>query len=95
MIVILATLAASAGWFFGMGPGSPGTVPDVKNKTVAEAQQLLRTAGFQSEPQDVFDDDILAGLAVGTEPESGAEVRKFQPITLFVSKGAQLFPCPV
>ncbi|GAA3278000.1 Stk1 family PASTA domain-containing Ser/Thr kinase [Paenarthrobacter aurescens] len=94
VIVILATLAASAGWFFGMGPGSPGTVPDVKNKTVAEAQQLLRTAGFQSEPQDVFDDDILAGLAVGTEPASGAEVRKFQPITLFVSKGAQLFPLP-
>ncbi|MFJ6536937.1 Stk1 family PASTA domain-containing Ser/Thr kinase [Paenarthrobacter sp. NPDC091711] len=92
VIVILATLAASAGWFFGMGPGSPGTVPDVKNKTVAEAQQLLRTAGFNSEPRDVFDDDILAGLAVGTEPESGAEVRKFQPITLFVSKGAQLFP---
>jgi len=94
VIVILATLAASAGWFFGMGPGSPGTIPDVKNKTVAEAQQLLRTAGFQSEPQDVFDDDILSGLAVGTEPESGAEVRKFQPITLFVSKGAQLFPLP-
>ena len=94
VIIILATLAASAGWFFGMGPGSPGTVPDVKNKTVAEAQQLLRTAGFQSEPRDVFDDDILAGLAVGTEPESGAEVRKFQPITLFVSKGAQLFPLP-
>lgn len=94
VIVILATLAASAGWFFGMGPGSPGTVPDVKNKTVAEAQQLLRTAGFQSEPKDVFDDDILAGLAVGTEPESGTEVRKFQSITLFVSKGAQLFALP-
>lgn len=94
VIIILAMLAAAAGWFFGMGPGSPGTVPDVKNKTVAEAQQLLRTAGFQSEPRDVFDDDILAGLAVGTEPESGAEVRKFQPITLFVSKGAQLFALP-
>ncbi|MGO4147289.1 Stk1 family PASTA domain-containing Ser/Thr kinase [Paenarthrobacter sp. YAF11_1] len=94
VIIILAMLAAAAGWFFGMGPGSPGTVPEVKNKTVAEAQQLLRTAGFQSEPRDVFDDDILAGLAVGTEPESGAEVRKFQPITLFVSKGAQLFALP-
>ncbi|MFJ4028449.1 Stk1 family PASTA domain-containing Ser/Thr kinase [Paenarthrobacter sp. NPDC089989] len=94
VIVILALLAGSAGWFFGMGPGSPGTVPDVKNKTVAEAQQLLRTAGFQSEPQDVFDDDIKAGLTVGTKPESGAQVRKFQPITLFVSKGAQLFALP-
>ncbi|MBU8865415.1 Stk1 family PASTA domain-containing Ser/Thr kinase [Paenarthrobacter aromaticivorans] len=94
VIVILALLAGSAGWFFGMGPGSPGTVPDVKNKTVAEAQQLLRTAGFQSEPRDVFDDDVQAGLAVGTEPKSGEVVRKFQPIALFVSKGAQLFALP-
>ncbi|MGO4434504.1 Stk1 family PASTA domain-containing Ser/Thr kinase [Paenarthrobacter sp. RAF9] len=94
VIVILALLAATAGWFFGMGPGSPGTIPDVKNKTVAEAQQLLRTAGFQSEPRDVFDDDILPGYAVGTEPKSGAEVRKFQSVTVFVSKGAQLFPLP-
>lgn len=94
VVVILAVLAASAGWFFGMGPGSPGTVPEVKNKTVAEAQQLLRTAGFQSEPRDIFDDDIQPGLAVGTEPASGSQVRKFQPITLFVSKGAQLFALP-
>ncbi|XAS73894.1 PASTA domain-containing protein [Micrococcaceae bacterium Sec5.1] len=94
VIVILALLAGSAGWFFGMGPGSPGTVPDVKNKTVAEAQQLLRTAGFQSEPKDVFDDDVQAGLAVGTEPKSGEVVRKFQTIALFVSKGAQLFALP-
>jgi len=61
---------------------------------VAEAQQLLRTAGFQSEPKDVFDDDVQAGLAVGTEPKSGEVVRKFQPIALFVSKGAQLFALP-
>ncbi|MFP3579501.1 Stk1 family PASTA domain-containing Ser/Thr kinase [Arthrobacter sp. fls2-241-R2A-200] len=94
IIVVLALLAATAGWFFGMGPGSPGTVPDVKNKTVAEAQQLLRTAGFQSEPEDVYDDDVSSGLAVGTKPESGQTVRKFQPIELFVSKGAQLFPLP-
>lgn len=94
VILVIAILAGSAGWFFGMGPGSPGTVPDVKNKTVAEAQQLLRTAGFQSEPQDVFDDDIQSGFAVGTKPESGSQVRKFQPITLFVSKGAELFALP-
>ncbi|MFH5880709.1 Stk1 family PASTA domain-containing Ser/Thr kinase [Arthrobacter sp. NA-172] len=92
VVIVLAMLAAAAGWFFGMGPGSPGTIPDTKNKTVAEAQQLLRTAGFQSEPQDVFDDQVNAGLAVGTEPASGQVVRKFQPVSLFVSKGPQLFP---
>ncbi|MFP3637244.1 PASTA domain-containing protein, partial [Bacillus sp. SIMBA_033] len=51
-------------------------------------------AGFQSEPEDVYDDDVSSGLAVGTKPESGQTVRKFQPIELFVSKGAQLFPLP-
>lgn len=92
VVIGLAILATAAGWFFGMGPGSPGTIPDTKNKTVAEAQQLLRTAGFQSEPKDVFDDDVQAGLAVGTEPSSGQVIRKFQPVSLFVSKGPQLFP---
>lgn len=94
VLVIVALLATGAGWFFGMGPGSPGTIPRVANKTVAEAQQLLRTAGFQSTTKDVFDDDISTGLVVGSEPEAGKEIRKFQTVSLFVSKGPQLFPLP-
>lgn len=94
ILVIAALLATGAGWFFGMGPGSPGTIPRVANKTVAEAQQLLGTAGFQSTTKDVFDDDIRAGLVVGTEPEAGREIRKFQLVSLLVSKGPQLFPLP-
>ncbi|WP_251024500.1 Stk1 family PASTA domain-containing Ser/Thr kinase [Arthrobacter sp. ISL-65] len=94
VLVLLALLATGAGWFFGMGPGSPGTVPAVANRTVAEAQQLLRDAGFQSSTQDVFDDDVKAGLVVGSEPGAGTEIRKFQQVSLFVSKGPQLFPLP-
>lgn len=94
ILIIAALLATGAGWFFGMGPGSPGTVPSVANRTVAEAQALLRSAGFQSSTQDVFDDDVRAGLVVGSEPAAGTEIRKFQPVALFVSKGPQLFPLP-
>lgn len=94
VLVIAAVLATGAGWFFGMGPGSPGTIPEVANKTVAEAQQLLGTAGFQSNTKDVFDDDVPSGLVVGSDPEAGREIRKFQPVALFVSKGPQLFPLP-
>jgi serine/threonine-protein kinase len=94
ILIIAALLATGAGWFFGMGPGSPGTVPAVANRTVAEAQALLRSAGFQSSTQDVFDDDVRAGLVVGSEPTAGTEIRKFQPVSLFVSKGPQLFPLP-
>jgi serine/threonine-protein kinase len=94
ILVIAALLATGAGWFFGMGPGSPGTIPAVANKTVAQAQQLLTEAGFQSSTRDVFDDDVPSGLVVGTEPEAGTEIRKFQPVALFVSKGPQLFELP-
>lgn len=94
ILVIAALLATGAGWFFGMGPGSPGTVPSVANRTVAEAQQLLLAAGFQSSTEDVFDDDVRAGLVVGSEPKAGTEIRRYQQVSLFVSKGPQLFPLP-
>jgi beta-lactam-binding protein with PASTA domain/serine/threonine protein kinase len=94
LLVTAAVLAASAGWFFGMGPGSPGTIPQLSNMTVAEAQQLLRSAGFQSTTRDVFDENISAGLVVGSEPEAGRVIRKFQPVSLAVSKGPELFPLP-
>lgn len=94
MLVLTALLAAGAGWFFGMGPGSPGTVPPVSNKTVAEAQQLLMTAGFTSTVEDVFHDTVPPGLVVGSEPEAGQVIRKFQPVSLSVSKGPELFALP-
>lgn len=94
VLVSAALLAGGAGWFFGMGPGSPGTIPDMANKTVAEAQQLLRTAGFQSTTTDVFDDDVPLGLVVGSEPAAGEVIRKFQPVSLAVSKGPELFDLP-
>lgn len=94
VLIIAALLATGAGWFFGMGPGSAATVPTVANKTVAQAQQLLSDAGFRSTTSDVFDDDVPSGLVVGSEPEAGTEIRRFQPVSLFVSKGPQLFPLP-
>lgn len=94
VLVIAALLATGAGWFFGMGPGSAATIPPVANRTVAQAQELLDRAGFRSSISDVFDDEVPNGLVVGTEPPAGAEIRKFQPVSVFVSKGPQLFPLP-
>lgn len=94
ILLIAALLATGAGWFFGMGPGSAAAIPAVANKTVAQAQELLSQAGFRSTTRDVFDDDVPSGLVVGTEPPAGSEIRKFQPVSVFVSKGPQLFPLP-
>ena len=94
VLIIAALLATGAGWFFGMGPGAAAAVPAVSNKTVAQAQQLLGGVGFRSTTSDVFDDQVPSGLVVGTEPAAGTEIRKFQPVSLLVSKGPQLFPLP-
>ncbi|MEE9097867.1 Stk1 family PASTA domain-containing Ser/Thr kinase [Pseudarthrobacter phenanthrenivorans] len=94
VLIIAALLATGAGWFFGMGPGAAAAVPAVANKTVAQAQQLLSGAGFHSNTSDVFDDEVPTGLVVGSEPAAGTEIRKFQPVSLLVSKGPQLFPLP-
>ncbi len=94
VLIIIALLATGAGWFFGMGPGGAATIPAVANKSVAQAQQLLSEAGFQSRTSDIFDDDVPSGLVVGSDPAAGAETRKFQPVSLFVSKGPQLFGLP-
>ncbi|MET3719804.1 serine/threonine-protein kinase [Arthrobacter sp. UYEF21] len=94
VLIIIALLATGAGWFFGMGPGSAATIPAVANKSVAQAQQLLSKAGFQSRTNDVFDDDVPSGLVVGSDPAAGTEIRKFLPVALFVSKGPQLFGLP-
>lgn len=94
LLLVIALLATGAGWFFGMGPGSAAAVPPVANKTVAQAQQALEQAGFGSRTSDVFDDNVPAGLVVGTDPAAGMEVRKLQPVALFVSKGPQLFRLP-
>lgn len=94
ILILAALLATGAGWFFGMGPGAAAAVPAVANKTVAQAQQLLDTVGFHSTTSDVFDDDVPTGLVVGSEPAAGTEIRKFQPVSLLVSKGPQLFSLP-
>ena len=94
VLILAALLATGAGWFFGMGPGAAAAVPAVANKTVAQAQQLLDGVGFRSTTSDVFDDDVPTGLVVGSEPAAGTEIRKFQPVSLLVSKGPQLFPLP-
>lgn len=95
LVVFLAALAATAGWFLGFGPGALADVPDVHNKTIPQATELLRTAGFEQVPtSEIFDEDVAAGFIVSTEPTAGESVRKFNSITLLVSRGPVLHPVP-
>lgn len=92
VVVLLALIAALAGWFFGVGPGAAATVPAVKDLTVDQARPLFDQAGLAFSTQDVFDDAVTAGLIVDSTPSPGTQIRKFQGVSVLVSKGPQLFP---
>lgn len=95
LVLMLAVLGAVAGWFLVLGPGALATVPDVHNKTVAQAQALLHEFGFDStQTSDVFNESVPQGLVVISDPGPGAQQRRFLGVTLQVSKGPVLYPVP-
>ncbi len=94
VLLVLALLGGGAGWFFGLGPGALAAIPNVQDKTVAQAQELLQEQGFGSMSRDVNDETVQQGLVVTSDPGPGTQRRKFLPVTLLVSKGPVLYPVP-
>lgn len=95
LVLLLGAIAGTAGWYLALGPGALATVPNVHNKSVVQAQEMLIAAGFDTIPEsDVFDEKVAAGLVVATDPGAGASVRKFNGITLQISRGPILYPVP-
>ncbi|GAA3207413.1 Stk1 family PASTA domain-containing Ser/Thr kinase [Microbacterium terregens] len=89
IVILLAALAAGAGWWFGSGPGSQVAVPDVTNRSFAEAQQILAEQSFQAVQKPVFDLEIPPGVVVGTDPPAGARLDKDATVAVLVSQGPQ------
>nr|WP_269437285.1 Stk1 family PASTA domain-containing Ser/Thr kinase [Arthrobacter caoxuetaonis] len=94
LLMLLVAAAAFAGWFFGAGPGALVAVPDVSNTSVEAAGARLGEEGLRYTTDEVYDEVVAAGLAIGTEPGAAEEIRRFQPVTLLVSRGPELFAVP-
>lgn len=65
----------------------PITVPDVTNKTYAEAEKLIAKAGGTPVRRDRYSDTVTAETVMNTEPAAGEEIQGGQEVNLFVSKG--------
>nr|WP_281070270.1 Stk1 family PASTA domain-containing Ser/Thr kinase [Paeniglutamicibacter kerguelensis] len=98
LIAVLLTLLAAAvvavGLFFGMGPGAPFTIPQLRGLASADAISRLESQGVAAATKEVFDEKIERGLVVGSEPAAGETIRRFQGLELNVSKGPELFAVP-
>lgn len=70
-------------------------VPDLKNKTLEEAQKEILKAGFAlgSTTED-NSDDVDKGKVMKQSPDAGKSVKKGSTITLVISKGAEEVEVP-
>ncbi|GGC94659.1 serine/threonine protein kinase [Tersicoccus solisilvae] len=98
LLVILALLVALVAgllaWFFGYGPGVAVAVPDVRTSTVTAAQRSLAQLGLDGTVRRVNDEVAAAGTVIDTDPAAATSVRRFQPVTLYVSAGPRLYAVP-
>lgn len=94
LLALLIAAAAFTGWFFGAGPGALVSIPEVSNTSVEAAGSRLSAEGLRYTTNEVYDEVVAAGLVVGTDPAAAQQVRRFQPVTLLVSRGPELFSVP-
>ena len=94
VVALVVALAGGAGWWFGQGPGSRVAVPDVSGAELAEAEAALAERSLVPELFDCTSLDVPAGLAVRTEPASGARVDRGSTVKLCRSSGPEMLPVP-
>ena len=87
LVLLLAGLAAGAGWWFGSGPGSLVAVTDVSGKSIEEATALLAEQSLVAVAGQDHSRDVPTGQAIGTDPPAGARVDKDSEITVVISLG--------
>lgn len=66
-------------------------VPNVSNKSVAKAEEILKESGFKvaNKQEKETSDEIKKGKVIRTDPKSGLKRRKGTTITLIVSAGKE------
>lgn len=77
------------------GAGDKATVPDVTNKSIAQARTTLEQAGFKVGTEtEVYSSTVPAGSVVSTDPQAGEQAVKGSTIKINVSKGTEQVTVP-
>ena len=97
MLAALAVLLFLLAKQLGVGEDDPAApqvaVPTVVDKPIAEAEQLLRAAGF--EPQKTYEENAAAkDIVFDQDPDGGVNADKGTVVNLKVSQGAQTVRIP-
>jgi serine/threonine-protein kinase len=92
--LLVVFLAAAAGWWFGAGPGGIMTVPELSNRTVADASLALKPLQAHLVQATENSSSIKAGLILRTEPAAGAWFWRGSDIKVIVSAGPKMVSVP-
>ncbi len=87
LVVLLAALAGGAGWWFGSGPGSLVSIPDVAGQSFEEATVILDAEDLIAVAGQDYSRDVPSGRTIRTDPEAGVRVEKDAEVTVVISLG--------
>ena len=69
-------------------------VPDVKDRPMALAKQIIETANLRVNVVEQFDTKVSAGQVISQSPEAGLTVKEQRVVTIYVSKGGEEMTMP-
>jgi len=93
--VIAILLGSLGGWWFGAGPGALSPVPELSNRTMAQAQVALSPLELKIVVAHENSLTIDAGLITRTDPAAGGFVGRNGAITIYLSDGPKLVTVPM
>lgn len=93
-VLVLATVAALAGWYFGMGRYT--TTPGVVNLSTAQAREKVQEAGLTFVVGErEYSETVVAGSVISTDPPPGSRILEDGTVTATVSRGPERYEVPV
>jgi serine/threonine-protein kinase len=69
-------------------------VPDVKDRPMSLAKQIIETSNLRVNVVEQFDAKISAGQVISQSPEAGSTVKEQRVVTIYVSKGGEELTMP-
>lgn len=94
MGLTLVLVAATAGWWFLLGPGSYVATPTVVGMSEADAHATLEANGLGILVERAHDDVVPAGAVISTDPSPGEPVTRGGDVTILVSDGILMLDVP-
>ena len=93
-VVVLLAFAGMAGWWWGQGPGSQVSIPEVAGIELASAQLSLEELSLVVSVTDCSSLEVAPGLAASTQPSAGTRVNRGSEVQLCRSTGPEQLAVP-